>query len=420
MKESKYLIIGSSHAGLSALDAIRVWDAEGSIMVLTQETQLPYSPTILPYLVSGETKPEMVFLRDAEGLERLGVDFEYGARVSGLDTAGHIVSLDSGKTVKYEKLLLATGASPVAPPIEGMEETPYYVLRTLEDASGLRSACRDGKSAVVLGAGLIGMHAAENLAKAGMQVTVVEAMGQVLPGYFDAEAAGLIEKVFAAQGVKVLTGRKATRVAKSNGGCSLEMGSDPALAGDILIVATGVSPNIAFLEGAGVEVDQGILVDEQMRSSAPDIWAAGDVAQAPGFFESEKGMNPTLPSAVEQGRIAGMDMAQDPELKPYKGRIAMNTYGFFGHRAFAVGMNMQDESADGVEVNRVSIEKNMQYQKLVLQEDRLIGASGINSALDPGILLQLIRRRIDLQNVKQVFADDPLGAGRVLMTKIWR
>ncbi|MBW2205818.1 MAG: FAD-dependent oxidoreductase [Deltaproteobacteria bacterium] len=198
------------------------------------------------------------------------------------------------------------------------------------------------------------------------------------------------------------------------------MGSDQELAGDILIMATGVSPNIAFLEGSGVEVDQGVLVDDQMRSSAPDIWAAGDVAQAPGFFESEKGMNPTLPSAVEQGRIAGMDMAQDPELKPYEGRISMNTYGFFGHRAFAVGLNMQDETVKGVEVNKVSLPEDTLYQKLVLQEACLVGASGINSELDPGILLQLIRRRIDLQDVRQVFADDPLGAGRVLMTKIWR
>ena len=420
MKESKYLIVGSSHAGLSALDAIRVWDAEGPVMVLTQEKRLPYSPTILPYVVSGETEPEKVFLRDTEGLERLGVVFEYGARVSGLDTAGHTVSLDSGETVKYEKLLLATGASPATPPIEGIGEVPFHVLRTLDDASGLHNACEDGKSAVVLGSGLIGMHAAENLTKGGMQVAVVEALGQVLPGYFDAEAAGLIEKVFVAQGVKVLTGQEATRVAKSNGGCAVELGSGQGLVGDILIVATGVRPNISFLEGSGVEVDQGILVDDQMRSSAPDVWAAGDVAQAPGFFESEKGMNPTLPNAVEQGRIAGMDMAEDPALKPYEGRISMNTYGFFGHRAFAVGLNMLNETADGVEVNKVSLPENTQYQKLVLQEDCLVGASGINSELDPGILLQLIRRRIDLQDVKQVFADDPLGAGRVLMTKMWR
>ncbi len=420
MKETKYLIVGSSHAGLSALDAIRVWDGKGPVMVLTQEKGLPYSPTVLPYVVSGETAPDRVFLRDAEDLARLGAVIEYGVRVAGLDTAGHSVSLESGETVKYEKLLLATGASPARPPIEGLEGVPCHVLRTLDDASLLREACKGGRSAVVLGAGLIGMHAAENLAKGGMQTAVVEALEQVLPGYFDVEAAGLIEKAFVDQGVNILTGTKATRVARSNGGCSLELQSGREVVGDVLMAATGVRPNIAFLEGSGVEVDQGILVDDRMRSSAPDVWAAGDVAQAPGFFEPEKGMNPTLPSAVEQGRIAGMDMADDPALKTYGGRIPMNTYGFFGHQAFAVGLSSHDEAADGVEIHKVALPGKTQYQKLVLQEDRLIGASGINSDLDPGILLQLIRRRIDLQDVKQAFADDPLGAGRVLMTKMWR
>lgn len=420
MKETKYLIVGSSHAGLSALDAIRVWDGKGPVMVLTLEKGLPYSPTVLPYVVSGETAPDRVFLRDAEDLARLGAVIEYGVRVTDLDTAGHSVSLESGETVKYEKLLLATGASPARPPIEGLEGVPYHVLRTLDDASLLRQACKEGRSAVVLGAGLIGMHAAENLAKCGMQTAVVEALEQVLPGYFDVEAAGLIEKAFADQGVNILTGTKATRVARSNGGCSLELQSGREVVGDVLMAATGVRPNIAFLQGSGVEVDQGILVDDRMRSSAPDVWAAGDVAQAPGFFEPGKGMNPTLPSAVEQGRIAGMDMADDPALKTYGGRIPMNTYGFFGHQAFAVGLSSHDEAADGVEIHKVALPEKTQYQKLVLQEDRLIGASAINSDLDPGILLQLIRRRIDLQDVKQTFADDPLGAGRVLMTKMWR
>jgi phenylglyoxylate dehydrogenase epsilon subunit len=264
------------------------------------------------------------------------------------------------------------------------------------------------------------MHAAENLSRAGLQVTLVEALGQVLPGYFDAEAAGLIEKTFAGQGVKVLTGTEAGRVSQSNGRCTLELESGQGVTGDILLVATGVRPNIDFLEGTGIEVDQGVLVDGRMRSTAPDVWAAGDVAQAPGFFERSTGLNPTLPNAVAQGRIAGMDMAQDPALKPFEGRIPMNTYGFFGHRAFAVGLSMQDGDADGVEVSRVSLPENTQYQKLVFQDDRLIGASGINCELDPGVLLQLIRRRVDLQDVRQAFADDPLGAGRVLMTKIWR
>lgn len=423
MKESKYLIVGGSHAALSALDAIRLWDPEGPVTVLTQEERLPYSPTVLPYVVSGRAEPEGVFLRTGEAFARLGVSFEPGATVTGLDAAGHRVILGSGVEVKYEKLLLATGGSPALPPVKGLEDIPFHVLRTLDDAVGLRRACGQCKFAIVMGAGLIGMHAAESLSRGGVHVTVVEALGRVLPGYFDAEAAGLIEKVFGDQGIKILTGQEVRLAAGSEKGCTLGLGSGESLEGDLLIVATGVSPNMAFLQGAGLETDQGIMVDECMRSSAPDVWAAGDVAQAPGFFGPERGMNPTLTSAVEQGRIAGMDMAGDPALKPYTGRIPVNTFGFFDHRAFSVGLSTIEEGPggdDGVEVTRVSVPNKIQYRKLVFREDRLVGAAGINTELDPGIFLQLIRKRIDLRDVKQVFIDDPLAAGRVLMTKMWR
>ena len=422
MKESKYLIVGSSHAALSALDAIRLWDAEGSVMVLTREERLPYSPTVLPYVVSGKAEPERVFLRNREAFAHLGIAFEPGATVTALDTAGHRVMLGSGDEVKYGKLLLATGGSPALPPVKGLGEIPFHVLRTLDDAAGLRRESAQCKSAIVMGAGLIGLHAAESLSKGGVQVTVVEALGQVLPGYFDAEAAELIEKVFLGQGVNILTGQDVTLAARSGNGCALTLGSGEALEGELLIVATGVTPNMAFLEGSSIETDRGILVDERMKSSAPDVWAAGDVAQAPGFFGPERGMNPTLPSAVEQGHIAGMDMAGDPALKPYAGRIPVNTYGFFDHRAFSVGLSTleEGEGAAEVEVNRVSVPEKIQYRKLVFRQNRLVGAAGINAELDPGILLQLIRKRIDLQDVKQAFIDDPLGIGRVLMTKMWR
>jgi len=420
MKETKYLIVGSSHAGLSALDAIRLWDAEGPVMILTQEERLPYSPTVLPYVVSGRAAPERVFLRQGESFANVGVAFETGARVTGVDPLRHRVTLHSGEEVGYEKLLVATGASPTMPPVEGLEDMSFHVLRTLDDALGLRGACGKGKSALVLGAGLIGMHVAESLSREGVSVTVVEALGEVLPGYFDAEAAGLVKKVFQEQGIKILTGQEVRLAARSNGEYRVTLKSGGDLEGDLLIIAAGVTPNTGFLKGSGIETDQGILVDDLMRSSAPDVWAAGDVAQARGFFVPDKGMNPTLPNAVEQGRIAGMDMAGDPTLKPYSGRVPVNTYGFFDHRAFAVGLSTVQEGEDGVEVHRVSLPEKVFYQKIALRENRLVGAAGINSDLDPGILLQLIRRKIDLQDVQQAFMDDPQGAGRVLMTKHWR
>ena len=185
-------------------------------------------------------------------------------------------------------------------------------------------------------------------------------------------------------------------------------------------MSTGVRPSVEYLTGSGVNMEQGILVDERMRTSAGGIWAAGDVAQARGFFESEKRLDGTLPNAVEQGRIAGMDMVGDPALKPYIGGIPLNTYRFFDHRAFSVGLSTATKSAEGMEVDQVFSPTSLQYRKLVFQDDRLVGASGIDSDLDPGIMCQLIRRRVDLGDVKGRFAAAPLETGRILMSRIWR
>ena len=196
MPSTKYLIIGSSHAGLSALDAIRLQDTEGSITLVTREESLPYSPTILPYVISGDAEPEKIFLRDEQALDRLNVSFLKGETVTAVDVKAGSVTLSSGDNLGYEKLLLATGSTPVIPPVTGLEDVPHHVLRTLDDAMKLRSALENKRTALVIGAGLIGMHAAENLAKIGVEVTVVEALPYVLPQYFDEDGASLIQQAF--------------------------------------------------------------------------------------------------------------------------------------------------------------------------------------------------------------------------------
>ena len=420
MSQTKYLIVGSSHAGLAALEAIRMQDEEGNITLLTQEKYLPYSPTILPYVVSGLVDAKEAFLRDEEAVNRYGAEFKRDAKVVGVEPKTRTVKLESGESIQSEKLLLATGARPMLPPISGLEDTPYHVLRTLDDAIGLHRAAQEAKSAIVLGAGLIGMHAAENLAKRGRKVTVVEAMPHVLPGYFDEQAAGLVQRVFSDNGIKILTGSAVTHTGKSDGGCIVSLESGEEISADLLMVATGVKSNIDYLAQSGIEVDEGILVDEMMRTNEEDIWAAGDVAQAQSFFGDGKRIHAILPNAVEQGRIAGRAMAGDPAVKPFPGGLPMNTYRFMGHNAFSVGMSQVPEADDGYEVERISLPESLHYQKLIFKEGRLVGASGINADLDPGIMLQLIGRKVDLEEVKTQFVASPLDTGRILMSRLWR
>lgn len=420
MQHTHYLIVGASHAALSALHAIRLHDAEQEVTLLTRDDSLPYSPTVLPYVVSGRSDPGRVFLRDESYFAQHKVNYLRGAKVRKVNAGHNAVELADGSEIGFDKLLLATGAAPLLPAIPGLAGLRFHVLRTLSDAVGLRQALPRAKRALVLGGGLIGMHAAENLAKGGVEVSVVELQSHVLSGYFDAEASAMIEKVFAANGVRLLRGARMVSVAAQGEGCRATLADGTELEADLLLVATGVAPVTDFLEGSGVETERGVLVDEHMRTNIANIWAAGDVAQARGFFTDERIINGILPDAVDQGRIAGMAMAEDPGSKTYAGGVPLNTYSFFGQQAVSVGVHEGALEQAGVEVQKQVDVAHDRYLKIVLKDGRLAGIFGVNTAFDPGIMWELILRATDLGDEKLAFLRSPQQTARALMSRNWR
>jgi phenylglyoxylate dehydrogenase epsilon subunit len=420
MQHTHYLIVGASHAALSALHAIRLHDAEQDVTLLTRDDSLPYSPTVLPYVVSGRSDPGRVFLRDEGYFAQHKVNYLRGAKVQKVDSGESAVELADGSRIGFDKLLLATGAAPMLPPIPGLAGLKFHVLRTLADALGLREALPRVKRAIVLGGGLIGMHAAENLAKAGVEVCVLEMQPHVLAGYFDAEASAMIENVFTANGVRLLVGARVTSFAAQGEACRANLADGTALDADLLLIATGVAPVTDFLVGSGIATERGVLVDAHMRTNVDNIWAAGDVAQARGFFTDERIINGILPDAVDQGRIAGMAMAEDPGTRNYAGGVPLNTYSFFGQHAVSVGVHEGALEPSGVEVKQqVDTEQN-RYLKIVLKDRRLAGIFGVNAAFDPGIMWELILRAIDLGDEKLAFLRSPQDTARALMSKNWR
>jgi phenylglyoxylate dehydrogenase epsilon subunit len=420
MQHTHYLIVGASHAALSALHAIRLHDAEQEVTLLTRDDSLPYSPTILPYVVSGHSDPGRVFLRDEGYFAQHKVNYLRGAKVQKVNAGMSAVELADGSKIGFDKLLLATGAAPMLPPIPGLAGLRFHVLRTLADSLALREALPRVKRAVVLGGGLIGMHAAENLAKGGVEVSVVELQPHVLSGYFDAEASALIEKVFAANGVRLLTDARVASVAAQGEGCRATLADGSQLEADLLLVATGVAPVTDFLAGSGIATERGVLVDEHMRTNIANIWAAGDVAQARGFFTDERIINGILPDAVDQGRIAGMAMAEDPGSKTYAGGVPLNTYSFFGQQAVSVGVHEGFLPQAGVEVQKQADTAQNRYLKIVLKDNRLAGIFGVNTAFDPGIMWELILRATDLGDEKLAFLRSPQQTARALMSRNWR
>ena len=427
MEQTKYLVVGSSHAALEAVTAIRMHDAEGSLTLLTRDPHLPYSPTVLPYVVSGRSAADGIFLRDEKFFADNHVRLKRGTALKALHPARNAAELADGSEIAYEKLLLATGAAPAIPPIPGIDKVSYHVLRTLDDATRLHAAIKQSKQAVVLGAGLVGMHAAENLVKAGASVTIVEMAKRLTDGYFDPVAAALIEKAFTDHGARILTGSRVVRLEPSTAfatsGTRLTLENGTTLEADLLLVATGIKPNMAYLEGQvsepgnGVEHDRGILVSDTMQTSVANVWAAGDCAQAKGFFTDSRIINSILPDATEQGRIAGMAMAGDPGLKKYPGGVSLNTYHFFGRHAISVGSSAVPE---GGEVVTRFDEASGRYLKAIFLEGRLLGIYGVNEFFDAGVMCQLVLRRVDLSAVKERFLANPMAVGRELMSKLWR
>jgi phenylglyoxylate dehydrogenase epsilon subunit len=417
MHSTHYLIVGASHAALSALEAIRMADADRELTMVGKDDSLPYSPTVLPYVVSGYSDPKRVFLHDDEYFERAHASYLRGRSVTHIDTDAHVAQLSDGTEVEYKKLLLATGARPAVPAIPGLGSVPVQVLRTLDDAVRLRATLPTVKRAVVLGAGLVGMHAAENLRKGGADVTLIEIQPQVLPGYFDAAAAAIIARAFVDAGIDVRLGAKVLAVKPGSSGFTVQLADGQALAGDLLVVGTGVTPIMDYLRDSPVATDRGILVDDTMRTNVSDVWAAGDVAQARGFYTSEPVLNGILPYAVEQGRIAGMAMADDPAVESYRGGVPINTYSFWGQYALAVGTNAAPAGAEVV--TRMDPARN-QYLKIILHDDRLQGIFAVNESFDAGVMWELILRRTDLQPVRDGFLARPNVTARALMSRTWR
>jgi len=417
---TNYLIIGGSHAGLSALEAIRRVDGDAALTMVTTEKRQPYSPTALPYVISGKTEPEKIDLRTPDYFKDLNVDYINGTSVTKINTNNSQVTLDDGLEINYKKLLVATGASALVPPIPGIENVNFTTIRTMADAEKIREDMSQAKSALIIGAGFIGMNAAESLANSGLEVTVIEAFDQIMPGNFDTEASDLIRKVFDEKGITMFTGKQVSKAYKSDGKIILVLKDGEEVSGDMLVLAAGIRPNADFLESSGVDFDQGIVVDARMRTTVSNVWAAGDVASAPGFFSPKKNIGGTIPCATEQGNIAGMDMVEDSYVVDYPGNLDMNTFSFFGNFAFSIG-NVADTSSDdgSLEIETQKDPKNNSFCKLLFRNSILTGVSAMNVRLDPGILKELVLRKTDLSEKKEKFIEAPLEIGRQVMRELF-
>ena len=392
------VIIGNGAAGLSALERFRQIDRVSSVTVISSEPGAAYSRVLLPYYLRRRIPYENLFIRRPEDYDRLGVKTRFGVSVSRVDTGARSLSLEDGRTVGFDRLLIASGSRPFMPPIEGLAGPNVHHLWTLHDTEQLDALFRPGRRALVLGSGFIALQAAWAARQRGLAVTVCELLPRIMPTVLDDRAAALLRHRVEEHGVEVRVDVRTRSVDRSKSGVLTVLAdAHPPLEVDLIIVGAGVRGNTEFLEGSPVRVDRGILVDEYMQTSEPGIYAAGDVARGPTAFGETHQTHALWPTAVEHGRIAGANLAG--KRLPYPGSLNMNVTEMFGITVASMGTFVEQEGL----VSHIRESGRPAYLKILLRGGIPVGAVALGDAGDAvtlGRLRPWIRNRREMPDVE--------------------
>ncbi|HPQ25633.1 MAG TPA: FAD/NAD(P)-binding oxidoreductase, partial [Gammaproteobacteria bacterium] len=320
----QYLIIGAGPAGVNAAETLRQLDPDASITLVGDEPEPPYSRMAIPYLLMDRIDEQGTHLRDrAEHFTALNIDVRH-ARVSRLEPGARRVTLHDGGFIAYDRLLIATGSTPSRPPIPGVDGPNVSTCWTLADARVIAArAARDSRVALI-GAGFIGSIILEALAMRGVRLTVIEQGERMVPRMMGEQAGGMLKRWCETHGVTVYTGARVDAI--ESGGVRLADGS--LVEADLVITATGVRPNVGFLDGSGVKVEQGVLIDRHFRTSVDGIYAAGDVAQGLDFCTGEYAVHAIQPTATDHGHLAAVNMSGREAA--YEGSMNMNVLDTLG------------------------------------------------------------------------------------------
>jgi NAD(P)H-nitrite reductase large subunit len=320
------------------------------------------------------------------------------------------VLLDGGTAVDYEKLLIATGGKPFVPRMEGGDKNGVFTFTELSSAEKIESKIEDSKSAVVIGGGLIGVSASEALVKRGIKVTLVELKDSILNLILDKTASDIAEKVLADAGVTVITGQTVQRILGKKdteaavGGVVMTDGTE--IPCDLVVVAIGVIPRTDIVKETDLKLNRGIVVDRSMRTSIPDVYACGDVAEAHDFLIDGNRLLPLWPLAHLGGRVAGYNMAG--KKAEYEGGTVMSSLKYFELPVIAVGNVNPEDTGDTEVLVELKPEKTV-YKKILLKDNRIVGFIFLGEIDKAGILFRLLKNRVDVSTIKDRLLDEEFG-----------
>lgn len=400
----KYVIVGNSAAAVGCIEGLRKCDKDGEITVISDEKHHVYSRPLISYYLAGKVTPENMVYRRSDFYEKNNVKTLFGEKAVAIDSNKKVVKLAGGSSVQYDKLLIATGSSPFVPPTEGLkQQSNVFTFLKYDDALGIEKLINPQSRVIVVGAGLIGLKAAEGLAPVVGSVHVVELAPRVLPMILDEQAAAPVQKRLEEKGIVFHLGQTIAQVVGDDKVEKVILKDGTELLCDVLVLGVGVRPNVAEAKEAGVEVNRGIVVDDAMRTNIKDIYAAGDVTEAVDKVTGERKIMALWPNAYVQGRAAAYDMCGLTDT--FDGVFPMNAVGFFGLSIITAGV----QGGDGIDVLVKHNAKTGTTRRFFVKDDVLVGMILVGDVDRAGIYTYLMNEKIPLSTLDKPLTDDNFG-----------
>lgn len=355
-----YLIIGNGIAGLSATEEIRKKDSNASILIITEEKSSTYWRTRLSHLISQDFDKDDLFVKKQAWYDDRKIDQMFDSCVDKVDLKKNVILLCDGEEIEYGKVLLATGARPFIPPITNIDSKGVFAIRTMDDLMNFKEYVSDKEKALVIGGGILGLEAAHAALLLDKDVTVIESFDYLLSRQLDQDLSLKLEKSLNDMGIKTYTGKFTQEILAEDGiakGIKLADGTE--IPADVIMVQAGIRSNIDIAKNSGLDVDRGIIVDDNLKTKYDNVYAAGDCAQIGDFTIG------LWTSSMEMGKIAGNNMVGDKQIYEKPKPFSLLTIGDI--KLFSAGMN----SGEGIE--EVKAEKDGNIYKLFKLDDKFVG-----------------------------------------------
>jgi NAD(P)H-nitrite reductase large subunit len=406
----RHVIIGASAAGISAAEAIRKLDSKCEIMMVSDEKDLLYSRPLISYYLAGKLSAEELFYRTPDFFKENRIETRLGVRALGLATGRAKVHLSNDEKPAYDALLIATGAMAKFPKIEGIEKKGIFAFRTLQDAQAIYRGLGPVQQAVVLGGGLVGLKAACGLAAHGIDVTIAADSPRVLSQMLNDGAAAVYEELFEERGIHIRTRLTPVEVLGKQRVTGVRFVDGTKLPCQLVVLGKGVEANLELAHETEIECEHGILVDEHCRTSVENVYAAGDVAQTSDVVRGEKWTNALWPCAVEQGRIAGQNMAGESAI--YQGSMGMNSVQFLDLPVISAGLaGLREKNYDEEIVEKPS---RFVYKRLLLKAGKIVGFALVGEVEQAGLIRLLMSKQVDVSAIKDEILEKSFSFAKVL------